>query len=139
MSSHIAKSKKTLVTIYIRGWSLHQRFRFYVNNEQEKNNLTELILAPNGELRNMAVDIILGYKYWDEKCKKRFKWMIGLYLRDFDKPSDLNWYNNTRVNENYSLDEHNGKLNHWLHLWRKKLPGTDHVIHCLPPPYIFIL
>ena len=36
MSMLIAKSKKTLVTIYIKGYEKEQRFKFYVNSEQEK-------------------------------------------------------------------------------------------------------
>ena len=138
MSMLIAKSKKILVTIYIKGYEKEQRFKFYVNSEQEKYNLTELILSPDPEIRKMSVDIILSYKYWDKKCRERFTKMIGPHLRgDFNLGTDciLNFYNYSKVNVNYVEQE--STFEYWPPPYRKLIAGVT--IYCIPAPYIFIL
>ncbi len=131
----IAKSKKTLVTIYIKGYEKEQRFKFYVNSEQEKYNLTELILSPDPEIRKMSVDIILSYKYWDKKCRERFTKMIGPHLRGEGLGSNGNWYTYTKVNVNYVEQE--STFEYWPPPYRKLIAGVT--IYCIPAPYIFIL
>ncbi len=135
MSMLIAKSKKTLVTIYIKGYEKEQRFKFYVNSEQEKYNLTELILSPDPEIRKMSVDIILSYKYWDKKCRERFTKMIGPHLRGEGLGSNGNWYTYTKVNVNYVEQE--STFEYWPPPYRKLIAGVT--IYCIPAPYIFIL
>ena len=141
MSMLIAKSKKTLVTIYLGGYEKEQRFKFYVNSEQEKYNLTELILSPDPEIRKMSVDIILSYKYWDKKCRERFTKMIEPYLRgdidDMHNNNTLKWYKYTRVNVNYGEYEYTLEHSHWPPSCSKLVAGVT--IYCIPVPYIFIL
>lgn len=136
----IAKSKKTLVTIYLGGYEREQRFKFYVDSEQEKYNLTELILSPDPEIRKMSVDIILSYKYWDKKCRERFTKMIEPHLRgdlDMQNNNILRWYKHTKVNVNYTEYEYTLKDNHWPPPLMKLIAGVT--IYCIPAPYIFIL